>query len=144
LLAVNAGTENWLLDLAEAGEIIATPTITPVPQTRPWFRGLANVRGNLYSVVDFAAFCGEAQTPLTSEARILLIGTKHGMNTALLVNRAVGLRNPEDFDADDQADTREWVSGAVRDSQDRLWRKLSVRPLLVDAHFLDAALETHV
>ena len=143
LLAVNAGPENWLLDLAEAGEIIATPNITPVPQTRAWFRGLANVRGNLYSVVDFAAFCGEAQTPLNNEVRILLIGTKHGMNTALLVSRTVGLRNPEDFDADDQADTRPWVTGAVRDSQDRLWRKLSVRPLLADAHFLDAALETH-
>ncbi len=142
LLAVSAGSSNWLLDLSEAGEIIITPTLTPVPMTRDWFRGLANVRGNLYSVVDFAAYCGEGQTPMTGEARILLIGTKHGVNTALLVSRAMGLRNPEDFDADDQTvDQRSWVSGAVRDSQNRLWRKLSVRPLLADSLFLDASLD---
>jgi twitching motility protein PilI len=144
LLAVNAGPENWLLDLSEAGEIIAAPSLTPVPLTRNWFRGLANVRGNLYSVVDFAAFCGESPTQLTSDARILLIGTRQGMNTALLVSRALGLRNPEDFDPDDVVvDSRAWVGGAVRDSQDRLWRKLTVRPLLADARFLDATLDTH-
>ena len=38
--------------------MIPVPPITPVPLTRPWFRGVANVRGNLYSVVDFAAFVG--------------------------------------------------------------------------------------
>lgn len=143
LLAVSAGPENWLLDLSEAGEIIATPQLTPVPLTCPWFSGLANVRGNLYSVVDFAAFCGEAPTQLNSESRILLVGAKQGMNTALLVSRALGLRNPEDFDADDGiVDQRSWVTGAVRDSQDRLWRKLAVRPLLADPRFLDATLET--
>jgi twitching motility protein PilI len=144
LLAVNAGPENWLLDLSEAGEIIVAPSLTPVPLTREWFRGLANVRGNLYSVVDFAAFCGEGQTQLNSDTRILLIGTKHGMNTALLVSRALGLRNPEDFDADEgSVDQRAWVAGAVRDSQNRLWRKLTVRPLLADPHFLDATLDSY-
>ena len=57
-LGVQVGSETWLIDLVEAGEVIPVPPITPVPLTRPWFRGVANVRGNLYSVVDFAAFLG--------------------------------------------------------------------------------------
>ena len=34
------------------------PATVPVPLTHSWFRGVANVRGNLYSVVDFSAFQG--------------------------------------------------------------------------------------
>ncbi|MGC3962290.1 MAG: chemotaxis protein CheW [Rhodocyclaceae bacterium] len=139
LLAFTAGGDNWLVDLVDAGEIIAAPSLTAVPLTRGWFRGIANVRGNLYSVVDLAAFSGEAPTVLNNDARILLIGTRHGLNTALLVSRAQGLRNPDDFEADDGfIDARPWITGALRDSQGRLWKRLAVRPLLGDARFLDA------
>jgi twitching motility protein PilI len=50
LLGVQAGRDYWLLDLAEAGEIIPLPPLTDVPLTKPWFCGIANVRGTLYSV----------------------------------------------------------------------------------------------
>ena len=96
--------------------------------------GEAPVRGMLH----------RAEGP-SGDFLVLTHGASGNMNTALLVSRALGLRNPEDFDADDSiVDARPWVGGAVRDSQDRLWRKLTVRPLLADAHFLDATLETHV
>ncbi len=74
LLAVTAGSENWLVDLSDAGEIIAAPSLTEVPLARNWFRGLANVRGNLFSVVDLAAFCGDPLPPLTNDSRMMLIG----------------------------------------------------------------------
>src|SRR6185295_14620547 len=57
-LGVQVGAQSWLVDLVEAGEVLPVPPITAVPLTRAWFRGVANVRGNLYSVVDFAAFLG--------------------------------------------------------------------------------------
>jgi len=140
LLAVVAGSENWLIDLTDAGEIIAINALTEVPLTRNWFRGLANVRGNLYSVVDLASFCGESLSPLSNESRMMLIGTRHGLNTALLVNRALGLRNPDDFEVDENyTDTRPWVGHALRDHQNRLWKRLIVRPLLVDPRFLDSS-----
>lgn len=142
LLAVTAGSENWLVDLSDAGEIIAAPALTEVPLTRAWFRGLANVRGNLFSVVDLAAFCGETLPPLTNDSRMMLIGAKHGMHTALLVSRALGLRNPDDFEVDETfTDPRPWIGAAVRDHQNRLWKHLVVRPLLADSRFLDAAVE---
>ena len=141
-LAVVAGTENWLVNLADAGEIIAAPQITGVPLTHNWFRGLANVRGNLFSVVDFAAFCGEAPIPLNNDVRLMLVGVRAGMNTALLVSRAQGLRNPDDFDIDeDFVDARPWIAGGFRDSQGRLWKRLAIRPLLADPRFLDASID---
>jgi len=139
LLAVVAGSENWLVDLADAGEIIAINALTEVPLTQNWFRGLANVRGNLYSVVDLAAFCGEMPSPLSNESRMMLIGARHGLNAALLVNRALGLRNPDDFEVEESSsDPRPWVGHVLRDHQNRLWKQLIVRPLLVDPRFLDA------
>jgi twitching motility protein PilI len=142
LLAVTAGAENWLVDLSDAGEIIAAPTLTQVPLTRSWFRGLANVRGNLFSVVDLAAFCGDILPPLTSDSRMMLIGAKHGMHTALLVSRALGLRNQDDFEPDETfSDPRPWIGAAMRDNQNRLWKRLIVRPLLSDPSFLDAGAE---
>lgn len=142
LLAVTAGSENWLVDLSDAGEIIAAPSLTEVPLTRAWFRGLANVRGNLFSVVDLAAFSGEALPPLTNDSRMMLVGAKHGLHTALLVSRALGLRNPDDFETDESfSDSRPWIGSAVRDHQNRLWKKLVIRPLLADPRFLDAGAE---
>ncbi|MCX9155801.1 chemotaxis protein CheW [Niveibacterium sp. 24ML] len=140
LLAVLAGGEGWLVDLTDTGEILAVPPIAPVPLTHEWFRGLANVRGNLFSVVDFPAFIGLAPVVSSSESRLLLIGSRLGINTALLVSRAIGLRNPDDFEVDPRfQDPRPWVASGLRDSQDRLWKRLSVRHLLGDSRFLDAA-----
>lgn len=140
LLAVQVGPEGWLIDLAESGEILSPPPVAPVPLAREWFRGLTNVRGKLYSVVDFPAFLGLASVSSGSEARLLLIGAKHSINTALLVSRAIGLRNPDDFESDRRfRDDRPWVAAGLRDSQDRLWRHLSARHLLADPRFLDAA-----
>ena len=53
-LGLDCGGEQWLVRLADAGEVIAVPGVTPVPHTRRWYLGVANVRGNLYGVIDFA------------------------------------------------------------------------------------------
>ena len=57
-LAFKAGGMSWLVALPDAGEVLPVPTLTSVPLTRSWVRGMANVRGNLYTVTDLAAFAG--------------------------------------------------------------------------------------
>src|SRR3954462_11370091 len=91
-LGVQAGEAIWLVELTDAGEVIPLPAITPVPLTRPWFRGMANIRGNLYSVVDFPAFLGGKPVAANAEARLLLIGERFRTGVALLVDRSLGLR----------------------------------------------------
>ena len=75
-LSAAAGETNWVLPLAGAGEVLPVPELTPVPMTRSWFRGLANVRGNLFGIVDFASFLGSAPSPIRTSSRLLLIGEK--------------------------------------------------------------------
>jgi len=138
LLGVRAGNEDWLLDLSDSGEIIQLPKLTQVPLTRPRFAGIANIRGNLYAVTDFSIFRGGDPTPQNANARLLLVGTKHGSNAALLVSRMLGLKNANDFTpaaADSSAPA--WAAQGYRDNSGNMWHKLSVRQLLADEQFMN-------
>lgn len=140
LLGMTAGGDQWLVDLADAGEILPVPPLATVPLTRPWFRGLANVRGTLFGVVDLSAFCGGALTSLAGSARLVLVGARHGANCALLVSSTVGLRSPEDFEADNgRAPSHAWVPRQVRDLHGRRWQHIDVPRLLADTDFLEAS-----
>ena len=143
-LGVQIAGRNWLVDMVDISEVLPLPALTAVPFTRPWFRGVANVRGNLYSVVDMAAYehSGAALRPSTgsggsgqasgdADNRVLLVADRFAFNVALLVDRVLGLR-----------DARTWgqseVDGQIeyRDEQGASWRKLDVRGLLEQAEFL--------
>jgi twitching motility protein PilI len=137
-LGMQAGDQNWLIDLSDSGEIVQAPEVLHVPLTRPSFAGLANIRGNLHAVTDFSIFCGGQSTALNANTRLLLVGVKFGSNAALLVTRMLGLKNPEDFTPEtDDPDFPAWGSARYADSQDRIWRKLSVRDLLADEKFMN-------
>ena len=141
LLGVQAGREHWLLDLADSGEIVPLIPLSGVPLTKPWFCGLANIRGTLYSVVDFSAFQGGEPTPQNAESRLLLVGAKLGINSALLVSRTLGLRSPEQLESGTTShDARPWVGEQYTDAQGRQWKKLNLRSLLSQPDFLNIGL----
>ncbi|HEY3431557.1 MAG TPA: chemotaxis protein CheW [Rhodocyclaceae bacterium] len=142
LLCVESGGERWVLDLSDAGEVVPLPTLADVPLTQAWYAGLVNMRGNLFSVVDLAVFHGFSPTPHNGQARLLLVGPRHGINSALLVNRILGLRAPEGLKAEPViADPkRPWAGEKLRDAQGEVWRRLVVPTLLASPRFLDIAL----
>lgn len=138
MLGLQTPAESWLVELADTGEVLPVPPVTPVPLTRAWHRGLVNVRGNLYDVVDFSLFqSGEAIAPGGS-ARILLIGSQHGHGVALLFSRATGLRSPDEFTRDETPDDRPWVDSVLCDVQGHRWLKLDVANLVRTSSFLEA------
>ncbi len=142
LLGFEAGGAHWLVDLPAAGEVLPLPPLTPVPLTRPWFAGLANVHGELESVVDFALFGGGAPTPRDAQARLLRIGAPNGANMALLVGRVHGLKHADGlFVADGgAAPAAAWCGETFADAQGQHWTRLELGRLLADPLFLDAAL----
>ncbi len=152
LLGVESGSDDlpggshWLIDLADSGEVVPLPTLTLAPLTKPWFAGIANIRGVLYSVVDFSAWRGGSATPCNTHSRLLLIGAAHGINTALLVRRALGLRPLKQMHAEATADehvsaeTASWQGGRFIDAQNLSWTQLRIPALLADPEYLDIAL----
>jgi twitching motility protein PilI len=139
-LGVQVGNDNWLVDLADAGEVIPVPPVTPVPLTHPWFKGMTNIRGNLYSVVDFPAFLGGAPAPITDRSRLLLIGERFRTGAALLVDRSLGLRNPAQLRPRPGDGTQKpWVKAEFTDSDGRDWKELDVSQLVRHPEFLGVA-----
>ncbi len=91
--AVRIGADSYLLDMSTAGEIVATSDIAPVPWTRPWYRGLTNVRGRLVGVVDLQELSGRAPLPPEQSQQLLVFGPTLKINAGILISRAFGLRN---------------------------------------------------
>ncbi|MBA3995749.1 MAG: chemotaxis protein CheW [Candidatus Accumulibacter sp.] len=138
LLGIQSGADYWLVNLSDSGEIVPLTPLTAVPLTKPWFAGIANIRGNLYSVADFSAFQGKDPTPQNAGSRLLLVGTRHGTNAALLVTRMLGLRNIEALTpAPAEADAPAWARESYTDNEGRRWKMLNVRELLADDAFME-------
>jgi twitching motility protein PilI len=140
-LGVQVGAQSWLIDLVEAGEVMPVPPVTPVPLSRPWFRGVANVRGNLYSVIDFAGFLGAGAAVGGEHARLLLLGERFRSGAGLLIDRALGLRNPAHLRALEAGGARAaWVRGEFEDETGTRWSELDVAALVRDSEFLSVAM----
>jgi twitching motility protein PilI len=130
-LGVQIGNEFWLVDMSDINEVLSLPTLTAVPLTKPWYCGVANVRGNLYSIVDFSVYKGGAPIPREGQSRVLLAGQKFAFNAGLLVSRVLGLRNATEWERSEQ-------DGEVllRDGNGQMWHKLELAQLLQQPEFL--------
>ena len=139
-LGVQIGARRWLIDLAEAGEIVPLPAIVPVPLTHGWLRGLASLRGALHTVVDLAAFAGEAPVAIDKDTRLLALGEQLQFNASLLVSRMLGLRATAGMRGAPEASASEarpaWQGAAWIDDAGAAWHELALHRLVRDERFL--------
>ena len=126
-LGVMIGTERFLLDLTQAGEIVPVAPITAVPLTRPWYLGLANIRGNLVGVIDLARYLEQADTAPGPDSRIVTFAAGLGFNCGLLVARVYGLRHAGDMQQSGEG---------LRDAEANQWTPLDLSALVHDPRFL--------
>ena len=131
-LGIQIAGRNWLIEMGDISEVLPLPPVTVVPHTKTWFRGVANIRGNLYGVIDMAAYEHSGMASGDIHNRVLLVAGKYTVNAALLVDAVLGLR-----------DARSWqqVEGLAKqvefqDEYGALWRKLDVRDLVEQAEFM--------
>jgi len=106
-----------------------------VPLTRPWYLGLANVRGSLLGVIDLARYLDDghvAPTPAAagSTPRLLVFAPSLGLNCALLASSVYGLRHAGTMTRDGEA---------LRDLEGNTWMPLSLAALVREERFLHIA-----
>jgi len=130
-LGVQIAEKNWLVDMTDISEVLPMPKVTAVPFTKPWYRGIANVRGNLYSVVDMAAYQNRDIASGDSHNRILLVAERYGFNAALLVDRVLGLHDARTWSQNEVEGQTEYL-----DEKGSTWYKLDVSGLLAQQDFL--------
>ncbi|MDO4637948.1 MAG: chemotaxis protein CheW [Lautropia sp.] len=139
-LALMIGDERYLVDLADAGEIVPMPaaSILQVPLTRDWFLGVVNVRGTLFTVVDLARFMGGGFTPLSKESRLLTLSPALTFNATLVVSRMLGLRNSAAMTLLEKKVSydKPWLAEQYSDAEGQVWRRLSLSKLVSASEFL--------
>lgn len=144
-LGVLIGQTRYLIDLREAGEIVSAGNMTQVPLTKNWYLGLANIRGNLTSVVDFAHFVGQPLTNREGDCRIVAFASGLAFNSGLLVSQVLGLRNSNEMLVEAVSDGdvhlhKLWIINRFRDRDGQLWFELSLSLLVQDQDFLHVGL----
>jgi purine-binding chemotaxis protein CheW len=77
--------------LSHAVEIGRHPRITPLPNLPGWLLGVSNVRGEIVSMVDLAAFLG-LDRPRPARTRRFIVVRDFRMRTGLVVDRILGIR----------------------------------------------------
>ncbi|MDO8263011.1 MAG: chemotaxis protein CheW [Gallionella sp.] len=131
-LGVQIAGRNWLVEMGDIAEVLPLPPLIIVPLTKPWFRGVANVRGNLYSVVDMAAYEHSGVVSGGVNNRVLLVAGRHAINAALLVDGVLGLRDARSWRQSEGIDKQT----EYHDERGASWRKLDVHGLVEQAEFL--------
>lgn len=143
-LAVEAGGMRYLLPLVQSGEIFPWTAVQAVPYTKPWYVGVANLRGGLNGVVDLAALVAgqsSAADRITSESRLVSLHGALGVNAVLWIDRLLGLRNPSMFTsvAERPADVPGYVTRILIDPQGLSWQELDLQQLAGESEFLAIA-----
>jgi twitching motility protein PilI len=146
-LAVECAGVGLLLPLAQAGEIFPLRALLKLPHAKPWMSGVAQLRGDLYTVIDLAAFLGlrapqSSMEPGAPDGQLVMLSPALQVNAALRVDRLAGLRGEEQLtreaDADEDAGVRPaFAAGRWKDASGQSWQEIDLGALAVDGAFLD-------
>lgn len=146
-LAVRAGGCNYLLPLGQSGEIVALSSPQAVPYSKDWFRGVLNIRGSLFGVVDLARFVaacgGVVMRPAdasagTVEASVVTLNAQLEVNCALQVDSLAGLRGSDGFATSSAAPSGspDFYGHCFVDAQGHSWQEINLRALAQSPQFL--------
>jgi twitching motility protein PilI len=136
------GAERFVTTRGDVREVLPVPDqVTRVPGAKPWLRGIANLRGQLLTVVDLKSFLGAGSATSERQARVLVVASRD-VPTGLIVDEVVGFRR---FGANEYRDEapagvircEHYVEGCYRRGSE-VWPRFSLPKLLGDEQFLMA------
>lgn len=141
-LAFRIGDDMLVCGTDRVFESLPIPRVTRVPGTRSFILGLANVRGNLITVIDTGCYFTGRATPITGSSR-LLSATLRGRPVGLLVDEVYGQRNFMSGDArSPEVPEESPLRGLVRKEHragSETWMELDLALLFSQPEFLDGS-----
>lgn len=134
--------ENLMIDLVDVVEILDPVQGVHVPNVKPWFKGLANVRGNLLPLVDLNHFFFGEPTVLTTSTRVIVFADE-GVNLGGVVSSVVGMRY---FQRPDMGDVQIGLPDVLKPfvdkgfkGDDEYWNIFDFRKLIESEAFVQIA-----
>jgi len=141
-IAFRLGQNNLIAAMDDVVEILDYPQLSSVPLTRPWVRGIANVRGNLLPVIDLNGYLGNEIPQVTSKTRVLVIDF-NGIYSGLVVDEVLGLKHfHEDELTDEVPGVDEKLYPYLRNGfrrGEQVWGVFSLLSLVESPIFLQVA-----
>ena len=136
-LGVVIGSKNVLVNLQEISETLPIMDIHRIPIVKPWFLGVANVRGVLYAINDIAQMLENPLTGISSSARLLLIREAVTSNVAFVVEKMIGLRKLEEMKLREESVENDIClkSQTYQDDENRVWHMLDCDKLICSKEF---------
>jgi twitching motility protein PilI len=136
-LGVVIGSKNVLVNLQEISETLPIMDIHRVPIVKPWFLGVANVRGVLYAINDLAQMLENTFTSISSNARLLLISDTVTSNVALVVDKMIGLRKLDEMKPGKETAEKNIClkTQTYQDDENRIWYMLDCDKLVRSKEF---------
>jgi len=138
----SVGDTHMACNIDRINEILPCPQATPVPGAKPWIIGLANVRGELLTVVDLSWFLTGVRTPLTARSRLLATSLDKAP-IGLLIDEVFGQRHfldgdsvPAQVDGDTALDS---IVSKQHNLGSESWMELNLDQLFNSAEFLNGA-----
>jgi len=132
----------FLSPLGEVVEVLDVPRFTQIPGVKPWVKGIANVRGRLLPIMDFASFLGTSSNKLLRARKVLVVDYK-GVLAGLIVDEVMGMQHFPSVEfqkatAKTIDEVKPYILGEFpRD--DRLWTVISLFKLAQDQEFVQVA-----
>ncbi len=141
-VAFRLGSYRLVAPMEQVKEILTYPSLTRVPGSKGWVKGIANVRGNLLPILDLQGFIAGEPSALKKESRILVV-QHYGVSAGLLVDELQGMRHflEEEKSKDKgQLDERiqEFLTGSFRQGNNQWW-VIDLHRLTEDPMFLQVA-----
>jgi twitching motility protein PilI len=128
--------------ISEVNEILRVPAVTPVPGTKAWMLGIANVRGNLMPIIHLRGLLEGERYKAQDTSRVLAI-KQSGGSVGLVVDEVLGQRSFVDENKRELSTfldspiskllLHEYAQGALN------WGVFSMVSLIKEPEFLQAA-----
>ena len=139
------GLERFVVERSSVREILPlSEPVIRVPRAKPWLRGVANVRGQLLTIVDLKMFLGGGISMPDSRTQVMVVVSRE-IATGLMVDEVTGFRRFDKGDfKGDIPDTvmqcEDYLDGVYRDGFEA-WTSFNLLRLLEDQRFLSAGEE---
>lgn len=133
-LVFSLGSENFGVDVNIVREIVRVPSfITRVPNAPMYIKGVMNLRGTIVPVFDMQLKIGMPNTPLTDEARIIVLSVSD-VTFGIIVNAVREVRTIYDSQLEpatklSSAIDKRYVLSVAKPSDDRLILLLDISTL---------------
>lgn len=134
--------KNMVTPVDEVTELLTCPSMSRVPGTKSWVRGIANVRGNLLPIMDLKGYLMREPTELSVNSRVLVVN-HNGIFAGLLVDEVLGLKHFQDENYSHKSPSvdnflKSYMTGAYNQDSEE-WGIFSMHALAKSPLFLQVA-----